>query len=65
VTLDRGKEGITGGSQIDKHWQEWLRENYGVTIASEFTTYSLVITMWNYPELNNALEDFKRTMPII
>ena len=47
------------GSQIDGLCQEWLRENYGKAIASEYTTYSLVIPMWNSPELNDALEDLR------
>lgn len=45
-------------SQIDRLCHEWLQENYGEVIASEYTTYSLVIPMWNSLDLNNALEDF-------
>jgi hypothetical protein len=45
--------------QIDKLCQEWLLKNYDEEIASEYTTYSLAIPMWNSPELNNALEDLK------
>lgn len=47
------------GSQIDKLCREWLRENYGGEIASEYTTYSLVIPMWNPADLNDALEDLR------
>ena len=47
------------GSQIDRLCQDWLLENYGEAIASEYTTYSLVITMWNSTDLNDALEDLK------
>ena len=47
------------GSQMDRLCQDWLRENYGEAIASEYTTYSLLIPMWNSPDLNDALEDFK------
>jgi len=47
------------GSQIDRLCQDWLRENYGEAIASEYTTYSLVIPMCNSPGLNDALEDLK------
>lgn len=50
------------GSQIDGLCQEWLRENYGKAIASEYTTYSLVIPMWNSADLNDALEDLKREL---
>ena len=45
------------GGEIDKLCQGWLRENYGEAIASEYTTYSLVIPMWNPADLNDALED--------
>ena len=47
------------GSQIDGLCQDWLRENYGEAIASEYTAYSLVIPMWNPADLNDALEDLK------
>ena len=47
------------GNQTDRLCQDWLRENYGGVIASEYTTYSLVIPMENSSELNNALEDLK------
>ena len=47
------------GSQIDRLCQDWLRENYGEATASEYTRYSLLIPMWNAPDLNNALEDLK------
>ena len=57
MTVER--RGIMSGSQIDGLCQDWLRENYGEAIASEYTTYSLVIPMWNSPDLNDALEDLK------
>jgi len=47
------------GSQIDRLCHDWLRENYGEAIVSEYTTYSLVIPMWNSPDLSDALEDLK------
>jgi hypothetical protein len=47
------------GSQIDKLCQEWLRKNYGEEIVSEYTTYSLVIPMWNPADLDDALEDLR------
>ena len=47
------------GSQIDELCRDWLQENYGETIASEYTMYSLVIPMWNSAVLNNALEDLR------
>ena len=48
-----------GGGQIDKLCRDWLRENYGEAIASEYTTYSLVIPIWNTLELNDALETLR------
>ena len=50
------------GGQIDKLCQDWLRENYGEAIASEYTMYSLVIPMWNPADLNEALEDLRLTL---
>ena len=47
------------GSQIDRLCQDWLRQNYSEAIASEYTTYSIVIPMWNSPDLNDALEGLK------
>ena len=47
------------GDQIDRLYQDWLCENYGEEIASEYTTYSLAIPMWNSAELNTALEDLR------
>jgi hypothetical protein len=57
--LTAERSGIMSGGQIDKLCREWLRENYGEEIASEYTTYSLVIPMWNPADLNNALEDLR------
>ena len=50
---------IMSGGQIDRLCQDWLLENYGEEIASEYTIYSLVIPMWNPADLNDALEEFK------
>jgi len=47
------------GMQIDRLCGDWLRENCGEAIASEYTRYSLVVPAWNSPDLNNALEDLK------
>jgi hypothetical protein len=57
VTVKR--RDIVSGSQIDKLCRDWLSENCGEEIASEYTTYSLVIAMWNSPDLNQALEDLR------
>jgi hypothetical protein len=45
------------GTQIDWLCRSWLRENYGAAVVSGYTTYSLLIPMWDSSELNNALED--------
>jgi hypothetical protein len=62
--LTAERRAIVSGSQIDRLCHDWLRENYGEAIASEYTTYSLVIPMWNSPDLNNALEDLKLKLPL-
>ena len=59
ISMSVERRGIVSGSQIDGLCQDWLRENYGEAIASEYTIYSLVIPMWNSTELNDALEDLK------
>jgi hypothetical protein len=46
-------------NQIDRLCQDWLRENYGEEIASEYTTYSLLFPMWNSVDLNEALENLR------
>jgi hypothetical protein len=53
------RRGIVSGSQIDELCREWLRENCGEELASEYTIYSPVIPMWNSAVLNDALEDLK------
>jgi hypothetical protein len=53
------RSGIVSGSQIDALCRDWLRENCGEEIESEYTTYSLVVPMWNSAVLNNALEDLR------
>jgi hypothetical protein len=57
--LTTERRAIVSDSQIDRLCHDWLRENCGEEIASEYTTYSLVIPMWNSPDLNDALGDLK------
>jgi hypothetical protein len=52
------------GSQIDKLCTDWLRENYGQEIASEYSPDSLAIPMLNSPELNGALEALREVLCI-
>jgi len=47
------------GSQINSLCQDWLWKNRGELIASEYTTLSLLIPLWNSPELNDALSGLK------
>ena len=47
------------GGQIDKLCWDWLSGNYEEEVASEYTSYSLVIPMWNTLELNDALETLR------
>ena len=48
--------------QIDRICTDWLRENYGGEMASKYRHYSLVITMWNAPELTDALETLRQVL---
>jgi len=45
--------------QIDRLCRDWLQEKYGEAVASEYTTYSLVIPMGNPADLNDAFEDLR------
>ncbi|MDD5038148.1 MAG: hypothetical protein PHN78_02380 [Dehalococcoidales bacterium] len=47
------------GSQIDRLYRSWLRENYGEAVALGYTAYPLVIPMWNSPELNDVIKDLQ------
>jgi len=55
MTVER--RGIVSSGKINRLCHDWLRESYGEAIASEYTTCSLVIPMWNSLDLNDALED--------
>lgn len=50
--------------QIDKICSDWLKDNYGDELASDYRHYSLVITMWNTSELNEALEALRQVLCI-
>jgi hypothetical protein len=47
------------GNQVDMLCRDWLQENYGSEIASEYRAYSLLAPMWNSIGLNDALECLK------
>lgn len=51
--------------QIDRLCTDWLAENYGRGMASKYYSYSLVIPMWNDPELEQELEALRGVLCII
>ena len=59
-----GKEDIMTSGQIDRLCSDWLRVNCGEEVASKYRPYSLVITMWNTPELSEALETLRQVLCI-
>ena len=50
--------------QIDRLCSDWLSENYGEETASKYGPCSLVISMWNDSELNDALETLRQVLCI-
>jgi len=50
------------GGEVDKLCRDWLGENYGEEIASEYTSYSLVIPAWNTFRLSDALEALRQVL---
>lgn len=52
------------GGQIDRLCSDWLEENYGDEVASDYRHYSLVINVWNTAELNEALEALRQVLCI-
>jgi hypothetical protein len=51
--------------QIDRLYTDWLRGNCGEEMASKYSTYSLVITMWNDPDLDDCLETLRQVLCIV
>ncbi len=51
-------------SEIDRLCTDWLNDNYGEELASKYMPYTLVIPMWNSPDLNDALETFMQVLCI-
>jgi len=51
-------------AQIDRLCTDWLRENCGEEMASKYRLYSLVIPMWNTPDLNYGLETLRQVLCI-
>jgi hypothetical protein len=55
---------MTDGS-IDRLCRDWLRQNYGEEVASEYTSYSLLIPAFNSADLNDALDELIQTLYLI
>jgi len=53
------------GSQINSLCKDWLWKNRGESIASEYTTLSLLILTWNSTELNDALRNLKSELSLL
>lgn len=52
------------GDQIDALCSDWLKDYYGEAMASKYMPYTLVIPMWNPPDLNDALETLRQVLCI-
>jgi len=57
------RESMKSG-QIDRLCSDWLKDNYGDELASDYRHYSLVINLWNTSELNEALEALRQVLCI-
>jgi hypothetical protein len=54
---------VTSG-EIDRLCTDWLNDNYGEELARKYMTYTLVVPMWNPPDLNDALETLRQVLCI-
>jgi hypothetical protein len=52
---------MTSG-QIDRLCRDWLHQNYGEEIASEYAPHSLLVSDFNSADLNNALEELRQAL---
>jgi len=50
--------------QIDELCTDWLEGNCATGIAVQYKNHSLVIPIWNSPELNNCLETLRQALSI-
>ena len=50
--------------KIDRLCMDWLSENCGEETASRYRPYSLVIAIWNTPDLNDGLETLRQVLCI-
>jgi len=51
--------------QIDRLCQDWLYENYGKAMASEYESHSLLIPDFNSTDLDCALEELRQRLYFI
>ncbi len=56
----RGKAMTSG--QVDRLCWDWLHDNYGEELASEYTPYSLLIPAFNSTDLNSVLEELRQIL---
>ena len=52
------------GKQVDRICIDWLMENYGEGLATEYQPTSLLIPTWNSSELNEALDNLLQALRI-
>jgi len=50
---------------IDWLCWDWLHDNYGEEVASEYTSHSLLIPAFNSTDLNSASEELRQTLYLI
>jgi len=55
---------MTSG-QIDRLCWDWLHDNYGEEIASEYTPQSLFIPAFNSNDPNSTLEELRQALSLI
>jgi hypothetical protein len=51
--------------KIDRLCRDWLYENYGKAVASEYVSHSLLIPAFNSADLNYALEELRQNLYLI
>jgi hypothetical protein len=51
--------------KIDRLCLDWLRQNHGEEVASEYKSYSLLIPAFNSADLNGALEELIQTLYLL
>ncbi|MFO7772390.1 MAG: hypothetical protein R6V59_00330 [Dehalococcoidia bacterium] len=60
-----GGEQAMKEEEIDELCLDWVKEHYGEELAREYQPYSLLISMWNVPALNQALQALMQELRIV